>query len=706
MRDDFQYILYTKINLGMYSRESLCKFGKHIDSTNTSDVNHVIGGTDIFLPEHYLLRKLELFEKICATSIFNQTDPDFTWVLMCDVNTPVFIKNIIADIVKDPPIGLTVVISYSDTGVANHVGLSKSLKESIHDDTNIVFTAMLDVDDGLENNFVKIMKAHIELLIEEGNVYNKVVLNPRSWYTIVYDGNTYTHAMGDDTVCNYVPETPTMEVCGTTSGLIEEIIRDANGDYELQTIGYTDHTNLWRVYPIIAIGDIRYMITINGHSIFNTFVPRSNHIYSLTEGKFGEYFSCDIAKCSFDKDAYVINTLAEVKKYSHILHIDDFDGIHDADGQYDMIVVGHHSGTIDDVPRHLRKGGSIVIKNYIQDHDYDSLKGMHGNLIRGEANLLIITGGFLLGNSSVKYSQVKVSIDEFFDSLLPRTVVTDNEVVLLTDKNILIPDDVEGDLRMPNVYMITPPGVDGHRLLSYFWNATNNVNKDFSCERHWHGGASNNITREEYLSYFGTRKYVQDFSVDFSSYYFTNHNSYYSIRDNCHNPKIITILRNPIDRFMDQYLFFRSVNEQYKKGSSSLDSFKGEERVISAILSDIFSPYLDFGMYFYHLRELYNVFGYDNVKVVLYEDYMSSKRGVSDIFKFLGISDTVTDPPQNPNGTQDYSCIGEISKKDIIFLRGYYHDANNILESMLNCKLDWNYNSKWYDYLDSNVIGE
>jgi len=101
------------------------------------------------------------------------------------------------------------------------------------------------------------------------------------------------------------------------------------------------------------------------------------------------------------------------------------------------------------------------------------------------------------------------------------------------------------------------------------------------------------------------------------------------------NAKIIAILRDPIERAYSQYL------EKIKYSGSKI-SFYDElirDRQIKERIYPISKLYVEFGMYFDQVKRYFDQFGKPNVKVIIFEEFISHPMDtVNEILEFLGIA--------------------------------------------------------------------
>jgi hypothetical protein len=123
-----------------------------------------------------------------------------------------------------------------------------------------------------------------------------------------------------------------------------------------------------------------------------------------------------------------------------------------------------------------------------------------------------------------------------------------------------------------------------------------------------------------------------------------------------YNPKMkwILALRNPVERA------FSAWNMETKRGKETLpfaDAIEKEpERCREALpLQHRVYSYVDRGFYAHQIRRLFNIFGEENVLVLLNEDLRNDhKKTLRRIFEFLGV-DTSFVPPEASVFEQEYT---------------------------------------------------
>jgi hypothetical protein len=110
--------------------------------------------------------------------------------------------------------------------------------------------------------------------------------------------------------------------------------------------------------------------------------------------------------------------------------------------------------------------------------------------------------------------------------------------------------------------------------------------------------------------------------------------------------KIIIVLRNPIDRAFSQYkqavasgLIRNSFREQVRKNlNNKSDQF------------ELLNPFLEFGLYYEHVKRYTERFSAENLRIYLYEEYkQAAAETLTDIFRFLAV-----DPQFSPDATEKH----------------------------------------------------
>ena len=158
-----------------------------------------------------------------------------------------------------------------------------------------------------------------------------------------------------------------------------------------------------------------------------------------------------------------------------------------------------------------------------------------------------------------------------------------------------------------------------------------------------------------------------------------------------YNPKMkwILALRNPVERA------FSAWNMETKRGKEKLsftEAIKKEpERCREALpLQHRVYSYVDRGFYAHQVRRLFNIFGKENVLVLLSEELRNEhQKTLGRVFKFLGVDSSFV-PPEARVFEQEYSDrIDDQLRSRLI--ETFYSDIKE-LEQLLGRDL-----SSWYE---------
>ena len=116
-------------------------------------------------------------------------------------------------------------------------------------------------------------------------------------------------------------------------------------------------------------------------------------------------------------------------------------------------------------------------------------------------------------------------------------------------------------------------------------------------------------------------------------------------------PKIICILRNPVDRAYSNYLHL------FRDGREPLNSFENAIASEDQRIKDNWSPswhYVHAGFYYKLLQRYFEYFPEKQIKVFLYEDYISDPQNIlSQLFDFLDV-----DSSFQPDMSTRYNASG------------------------------------------------
>ena len=228
---------------------------------------------------------------------------------------------------------------------------------------------------------------------------------------------------------------------------------------------------------------------------------------------------------------------------------------------------------------------------------------------------------------------------------------------------------------------------------------------------------------KKYLDLF---KNVKDETVvgEASSPYLSCPHAASEIKKAFPNSKILISIRNPIERSHSAYFSYQFMkpNEQ-----SFMEMIKTHEKLISEKIFYIDSI-LESGFYTKNIKRYQEIFGKENVKVIIFEDYIkNTNQHIDSIFNFLGINDKIDLKEQSKGSYRvpknflsksllnnknfrkvstiliptimrqklgDKYFLKQVKKPEMLenernYLRELYNDEVNELEKFLGKKLPW-----------------
>jgi hypothetical protein len=209
-----------------------------------------------------------------------------------------------------------------------------------------------------------------------------------------------------------------------------------------------------------------------------------------------------------------------------------------------------------------------------------------------------------------------------------------------------------------------------------------------------------------------------------SSPYLTCPHAALEIKKAFPNSKILISIRNPIERSHSAYFSYQFMkpNEQ-----NFMEMIKTHEKLISKRIFYIDSI-LESGFYTKNIKRYQEIFGKENVKVIIFEDYIKNTvQNINSIFNFLGINDkidlneqskgsyrvpknflaksllnnknfrkvsTILIPTVMRQKLGDKYFLKQVKKPEMLenernYLRELYNDEVNELEKFLGKKLPW-----------------
>lgn len=156
--------------------------------------------------------------------------------------------------------------------------------------------------------------------------------------------------------------------------------------------------------------------------------------------------------------------------------------------------------------------------------------------------------------------------------------------------------------------------------------------------------------------------------------------------------KLIACLRNPADRAFSNYLHMR------KDGSENTKDFNKAIMLESKRKKAGYSPrwfYIDRGFYYESLKTYFDLFGKDNIRIYIYDDFKKDGKSViKDIFRFLDVDDSF-EPDSSKIVNESF-----IPKSRLLYLLlkyrwKYYKYSKKILPRNIRLRIIREMNSLW-----------
>jgi len=132
--ETFAHFVVTRFNLGLYTSETLDKNGVKLSS----------------MADEWMTHRLNLFEQICAPSMRAQTSQNFTWVIICDRETPVDIMQCIQS--QADNIVIINDVAEGEEKIALEHGIYRDKRVG---DVRHIITTSCDNDDALNIDYIR-----------------------------------------------------------------------------------------------------------------------------------------------------------------------------------------------------------------------------------------------------------------------------------------------------------------------------------------------------------------------------------------------------------------------------------------------------------------------------------------------------------------------------------------------------------------------
>lgn len=156
--------------------------------------------------------------------------------------------------------------------------------------------------------------------------------------------------------------------------------------------------------------------------------------------------------------------------------------------------------------------------------------------------------------------------------------------------------------------------------------------------------------RSSYLKpYASARPAEFTYAVDGSTWAFSYSGVADQIKTLHSSPRVVIILRNPVDRIVSQYLF--NVSNGWEKSPTLKDAID-RELAGQVLGSSLDTSYIHGSSYYSPLREYLEVLGSDAVKVILFDDlHKDYKKTFLNLMNWLGLDSSEKFEPVVSNKT-------------------------------------------------------
>ena len=151
------------------------------------------------------------------------------------------------------------------------------------------------------------------------------------------------------------------------------------------------------------------------------------------------------------------------------------------------------------------------------------------------------------------------------------------------------------------------------------------------------------------------------------------------------HPKILVVLRNPVNRAISNYAFSKGNKLDNRPPKIALDINNENKNSIPKHLSVSPFSYISRGIYIDFLQPYIEVFA-SRLKIILYEDLIGNIQTIQDIYKFLEVPESFkpTDIVKKYNESIGVQISDELRTK----LEEFYAPWNKKLESKLGVSLN------------------
>ncbi len=212
---------------------------------------------------------------------------------------------------------------------------------------------------------------------------------------------------------------------------------------------------------------------------------------------------------------------------------------------------------------------------------------------------------------------------------------------------------MENTIVKPNL-IIPGAGKSGSSSLHEYLNLHPDVFMSKEKEPHYFSHDKIFKEKQKYYQLFeNTNKFI--YRGESSTGYMVLPKSIDRIIEEIGSPKLIFILRNPIDRCFSHYHWVRSFKAEAKSLRSAVEQDMYEEPFPESGFGMGYKYYFQFGLYGKWIEKFVKAFGLQNIHIITTERLRSDKlNALNEIFAFLNIKALKSVPEIKSNATKYY----------------------------------------------------
>jgi hypothetical protein len=200
----------------------------------------------------------------------------------------------------------------------------------------------------------------------------------------------------------------------------------------------------------------------------------------------------------------------------------------------------------------------------------------------------------------------------------------------------------------------------------------------YFLERNYHG-------KQTYLDLFNGLEESFDYFLEKSVSYIEHDDALRRINYDFPDARVLIIFREPVDRCWSNYKYSLENGVEKREFSEAIKNFN-ELDFDSNISVNPFA-YIERGFYDKYLKKVLNIFHKKNIKVIIFEQFISSPESLNNIFEWLNLKkinlpDDIFDKKINKTNPE------HLSSESIDELAHIYIESILRLENLLGSKID------------------